>query len=88
MKTVLRFMKPYKGLCFFTLLVTILDVAGGLLIPRLTADMVNMGVAGGDLGYMLEKRRSDDPDRFSCRCRGLWQAVTSAQIFQQRLAGT
>ena len=55
MKTVLRFMKPYKGLCFFTLLVTILDVAGGLLIPRLTADMVNMGVAGGDLGYMLEK---------------------------------
>ena len=38
MKTILRFMKPYKGLCFFTLLVTILDVAGGLLIPRLTAD--------------------------------------------------
>lgn len=29
MKTILRFMKPYKGLCFFTLLVTILDVAGG-----------------------------------------------------------
>lgn len=55
MKTVLRFMKPYKGLCFFTLLVTILDVAGGLLIPRLTADMVNMGVAGGNLSYMLEK---------------------------------
>ena len=55
MKTVLRFMKPYKGLCFFTLLVTILDVAGGLLIPRLTADMVNLGVAGGDLSYMLEK---------------------------------
>ena len=55
MKTVLRFMKPYKGLCFFTLLVTILDVAGGPLIPRLTADMVNMGVAGGDLSYMLEK---------------------------------
>ena len=55
MKTILRFMKPYKGLCFFTLLVTILDVAGGLLIPRLTADMVNIGVAGGSLGYMLEK---------------------------------
>ena len=55
MKTVLRFMKPYKRLCFFTLLVTVLDVAGGLLIPRLTADMVNIGVAGGSLGYMLEK---------------------------------
>ena len=55
MKTVLRFMKPYKRLCFFTLLVTVLDVAGGLLIPRLTADMVNIGVAGGSLDYMLEK---------------------------------
>ena len=52
MKTILRFMKPYKGLCFFTLLVTILDVAGGLLIPRLTADMVNIGVAGGS-GQMI-----------------------------------
>lgn len=55
MKTVLRFMKPYKRLCFFTLLVTVLDVAGGLLIPRLTADMVNIGVSGGNLAYMLEK---------------------------------
>ena len=54
-ETVLRFMKPYKRLCFFTLLVTVLDVAGGLLIPRLTADMVNIGVAGGSLDYMLEK---------------------------------
>ena len=43
MKTVLRFMKPYKTLGFLTLLVTVLDVAGGLLIPRLTADMVNIG---------------------------------------------
>ena len=49
-----------------------LDVAGGLLIPRLTADMVNIGVAGGSLDYMLEKRRSDDPDRFSCRSRSSW----------------
>ena len=56
----------------FTLLVTVLDVAGGLLIPRLTADMVNIGVAGGSLDYMLEKGRSDDPDRFSCRSRSSW----------------
>ena len=54
MKTVLRFMKPYKRLCFFTLLVTVLDVAGGLLIPRLTADMVNIGVAGGSLAGICE----------------------------------
>ena len=41
MKTILRFMKPYKCLCFFTLLVMVLDVAGGLLIPTITADMIN-----------------------------------------------
>ena len=44
MKTILRFMKPYKCLCFFTLLVMVLDVAGGLLIPTITADMINVEI--------------------------------------------
>ena len=30
-----------------------LDVAGGLLIPTITANMINVGVAGGDLRYLL-----------------------------------
>ena len=83
MKTILRFMKPYKGLCFFTLLVTILDVAGGLLIPRLTADMVNIGVAGGSLGYMLEKGGQMILIAFLPE-QGPWRAVISARICQQR----
>ena len=33
----------------------ILDVAGGLFVPRLTADMINIGVENGDLNYMLAK---------------------------------
>ncbi|WP_303790319.1 ABC transporter ATP-binding protein [Anaerotruncus colihominis] len=53
MKTILQFMKPYKCLCFFTLLVMVLDVAGGLLIPTITADMINVGVSGGDMQYLL-----------------------------------
>ena len=33
----------------------LLDVAGGLIVPRLTADMINIGVANGDLQFMFEK---------------------------------
>ncbi len=53
MKTILRFLKPYKGLCILTLLVMTLEVAGGLLIPTITADMINNGVQGGNLQYIL-----------------------------------
>ncbi|MGI6006003.1 MAG: ABC transporter permease [Ruminococcus sp.] len=53
MKLILYFLKPYKRLCIFTLLVMILDVAGGLLIPTITAGMINTGVAGGDLDRII-----------------------------------
>lgn len=55
MKTIFRFLKPYKKLCVFTVLVMVLDVAGGLFVPRLTADMINIGVENGDLNYMFLK---------------------------------
>lgn len=44
MKLILHFLRPYRRLCLFTILVMLLDVAGGLLVPRLTADMINIGV--------------------------------------------
>ncbi len=53
MKLILRFLKPYKWLGLFTLLVMILDVAGGLLIPTITADMINAGIGGGDMNYLI-----------------------------------
>lgn len=53
MKLILRFMKPYKWLCLFTLLVMVLDVAGGLLIPTITADLINAGLGGGDMQYLI-----------------------------------
>ena len=55
MKAILRFLKPYKYLSFFTLLVMVLDVAGGLLIPTITADMINVGVSGGNLQYLFHR---------------------------------
>ena len=53
MRTIFHFLKPYKRLCAFTLLVMLLDVAGGLLIPKLTADMINIGVSSRNLDYIL-----------------------------------
>ena len=44
MKLILQFLRPYRRLCLFTILAMLLDVAGGLLVPRLTADMINIGV--------------------------------------------
>ena len=55
MKLILHFLKPYRWLCVFTILAMLLDVAGGLLVPRLTADMVNIGVESGSLYYMIRK---------------------------------
>lgn len=49
----MRFIKPYKWLCFVTLLVMFLDVAGGLLIPTITADMINAGINGENMDYLI-----------------------------------
>lgn len=55
MKMILHFLRPYRRLCAFTILTMLLDVAGGLLVPRLTADMINIGVESGSLDYMIGK---------------------------------
>ena len=55
MKTVLRFLKPYKRLCVLTLLTMLVDAAGALLIPTLTADMINIGVSGGNLNFIGQR---------------------------------
>ena len=55
MKLILHFLKPYRWICVFTILAMLLDVAGGLLVPRLTADMINIGVESRGLDYMIGK---------------------------------
>lgn len=55
MKIILRFIRPYRALSAFALLFVILDVLGALVIPTITADMINVGVGSGDLGYIVEK---------------------------------
>ncbi len=55
MKTLLKFLRPYKWLCLLTLLVTLLDVGGALYIPTLTAEMINIGVGSRDMQLILQK---------------------------------
>ena len=55
MKTILHFIKPHKKLIFFTMLFMIFDVAGALYIPKITADMINVGVINGNMQYIIQK---------------------------------
>lgn len=55
MKMILRFIKPYRKLCLFTLAVMVLEVAGGLLIPTVTADIINVGLNNGDFSFLLRR---------------------------------
>lgn len=55
MRVFLKFLKPYKALCFFTLIVMALDVAGALYIPTLVADMINIGISQGNMDMIIEK---------------------------------
>lgn len=55
MKVIFEFLKPYKKLVAFVLLVMVLDVAGGLLIPTITANIINNGVSSGDMDYIIRQ---------------------------------
>lgn len=55
MKYILKFVRPYKGLTALALLFVTLDVLGALVIPTITADMINVGVGSRNLNYIMEK---------------------------------
>ena len=53
MKTLVRFLKPHKGLVALTLLILLIDNAGTLLVPTMLANMVNTGITSGSTEYIL-----------------------------------
>ena len=53
MKTLVRFLKPHKGLVALTLLIMLIDNAGTLLVPTMLANMVNVGITSGSTEYIL-----------------------------------
>ncbi|MDO4582460.1 MAG: ABC transporter ATP-binding protein [Planctomycetia bacterium] len=55
MKLILRFIKPYRWLYAITIFAVGLDVIGALLIPTITADMINIGVSSGNVEQILQK---------------------------------
>lgn len=54
MKKLTKFLSPYKGRIFLMLLLLFIQVIGTLYVPTLTADIVNNGIATGNLEYVLE----------------------------------
>ncbi len=54
MKLILRFAMRHRLLCAATMLLLILDVMGGLLIPTLAAEMLNLGAAGVSFERLVE----------------------------------
>lgn len=55
MKTIFKFLKPYKLLCVFTVLFIIFDILGALYIPTITANMINSGVGNKDIQYIIQE---------------------------------
>lgn len=55
MKTIFKFLKPYKTLTVFTILFIIFDVLGALYIPTITADMINIGIESKNINYIFQK---------------------------------
>ena len=53
MKTLMRFLKPHKGLVALTLLILLIENAGTLLVPTMLANMVNVGITSGSTEYIL-----------------------------------
>lgn len=55
MKTLLPFLKPYRIQCFFIIIVVLADVCGSLLVPTITADMINLATNGGNINEIIQK---------------------------------
>lgn len=53
MMTLFSFLKPYRLSCFFIVLIVLTDVGGSLLIPAITANMINLAVSGKGLDRIL-----------------------------------
>lgn len=55
MKTLMPFLKPYRKQCGIILLIVLADVGGSLLVPTITANMINSATNGGDLSEIIRQ---------------------------------
>ena len=54
MKLILQFMRRHWLICAVAIIFVILDVMGGLFIPTLAAEMLNLGASGATFEKLLE----------------------------------
>ena len=54
MKLIIRFLRPYCSQCAAICLFILLDVLGALLVPTITADMINSAISGGAIGEIVQ----------------------------------
>lgn len=55
MRYFIRFLKPYRMTCVLIFFTVLLDVAGALLVPTVTAKMLNLAAAGAGLMPILHE---------------------------------
>lgn len=48
MKLIFRFLKPHTKLCFWTIVLMLIDVVGALIIPTFAAEMLNLADVGAE----------------------------------------
>lgn len=54
MKLILKFARRHWGICAVAVIFLILDVMGGLFIPTLVAEMLNLGAAGAEFEKLVD----------------------------------
>ncbi len=55
MRLLLRYLKNYKGVIALTLAALLIDDVGTLLVPTMLANMINSGIATGDMDAILRE---------------------------------
>ena len=53
MRTLLRFLKPYRLQTAIVLAALAVNLAGVLLVPTILANMINIGISTGDFDYIV-----------------------------------
>jgi ATP-binding cassette subfamily B protein len=53
-RLILQYLRPHKGLLAITILLMLADVACALLIPTLSAEILNLGATGTELGPVVD----------------------------------
>ena len=42
----MKYLRPYRGMLVFVMLIMVCDVGGSLLVPTIAANMINAAVSG------------------------------------------